>query len=39
MASETETVALHLVRALCDVTDGTSQQWRALEASVPLSKP
>ena len=31
MASETETVALHLVRALCDVTDGTSQQWRALE--------
>ena len=30
MASETETVALHLVRALCDVTDATSQQWHRL---------
>jgi hypothetical protein len=31
MSSETETLALHLVRALYDVTDGKPQEWRMLE--------
>jgi hypothetical protein len=31
MASETETLALHLVRALYDATDGKPQEWRSLE--------
>jgi hypothetical protein len=29
--SETETLALHLVRALYDATDGRPQEWRMLE--------
>jgi hypothetical protein len=31
MSSETETLALHLVCALYDSTDGLPQQWRMLE--------
>ena len=31
MPSETENLALHLVRALYDATDGLPQQWRMLE--------
>jgi hypothetical protein len=31
MPSETESLALHLVRALHDATDGPSQEWRMLE--------
>jgi hypothetical protein len=31
MSSETETLALHLVRALYDATEGRSQEWRMLE--------
>jgi len=31
MASETETLALHLVRALYEATDGRPQEWRNLE--------
>ncbi|MEA2810718.1 MAG: hypothetical protein QOJ17_4859 [Rhodospirillaceae bacterium] len=31
MTSETETLALHLVRALYDARDGLPQQWRMLE--------
>jgi hypothetical protein len=31
MASETEPLALHLVRALYDATDGKPQEWRSLE--------
>jgi hypothetical protein len=31
MPSETETLALHLVRALYDATDGLPQEWRMLE--------
>ena len=30
MSSETETLALHLVHALYNVTDGKPQQWRML---------
>jgi hypothetical protein len=31
MPSETETLALHLMRFLYDATDGLPQQWRMLE--------
>ena len=31
MSSETETVALHLVRALDDAPDGRPMQWRMIE--------
>jgi hypothetical protein len=31
MPSETETLALHLVRALYESSDGLPQQWRMLE--------
>jgi hypothetical protein len=31
MPSETETLALHLVRALYDATDGRPQEWRLEE--------
>ena len=31
MSSETETLALHLVRALYETTDGRPQKWRNLE--------
>ena len=31
MASETETLALHLVRALYDAAGGRPQEWRMLE--------
>ena len=31
MSSETETLALHLVHALYDATDGEPQEWRSLE--------
>jgi hypothetical protein len=31
MSSETETLALHLVRLLYDSSDGLPQQWRMLE--------
>ena len=31
MASETETLALHLVRALYEATGGRPQVWRSLE--------
>jgi hypothetical protein len=31
MPSETETVALHLVRAVYNATDGRPMQWRSLE--------
>ena len=31
MASETETLALHLVRALYDTAGGRPQEWRMLE--------
>jgi photosystem II stability/assembly factor-like uncharacterized protein len=31
MSSETETLALHLVRALYETTDGRPQEWRNLE--------
>jgi hypothetical protein len=31
MASETETLALHLVRVMYDTTDGKPQEWRMLE--------
>jgi hypothetical protein len=31
MASETESLAVQLVRALYDATDGLPQQWRMLE--------
>ena len=30
MSSETETLALHLVTALYDASDGRSEQWRLL---------
>jgi hypothetical protein len=31
MASETESFAVQLVRALCDATDGRPMQWRMIE--------
>ena len=31
MASETESLAVHLVRAVYDATEGQPQQWRMLE--------
>jgi hypothetical protein len=31
MSSETESLALHLVRVLSDSSDGLPQQWRMLE--------
>jgi hypothetical protein len=31
MASETESLAVQLVRALCDATDGRRMQWRMIE--------
>jgi hypothetical protein len=31
MANETETLALHLVRAVYNATDGQPMQWRSLE--------
>jgi hypothetical protein len=31
MASETESLALHLVRAVYNATDGRPMQWRSLE--------
>ena len=31
MASETEILALHLVRAVYNATDGQPMQWRSLE--------
>ena len=31
MASETETLALNLIRALYDATEGRLQQWRMLQ--------
>ena len=31
MSSETETLALHLVRVLYELSDGLPQQWRMLE--------
>jgi membrane-bound ClpP family serine protease len=31
MSSETETVALHLIRALDDAPDGRPMQWRKIE--------
>jgi hypothetical protein len=31
MSSETETLALHLVRVLYESSDGLPQQWRSLE--------
>jgi hypothetical protein len=31
MASETESLAVQLVRALCDATDGRPMQWRMIE--------
>jgi hypothetical protein len=31
MPSETETLALHLVRAVYNATDGRPMQWRSLE--------
>jgi len=31
MPSETETLALHLVRAIYNATDGRPMQWRSLE--------
>jgi hypothetical protein len=30
MPSETQTLALHLIRVLYDTSDGSAQQWRVL---------